>query len=67
MSVIMVMLPIALLLAGLFVYAFIRSVKSGQYDALDTPPIRAVLDDDPVDHTRARADTTPRDDQNSDA
>jgi cbb3-type cytochrome oxidase maturation protein len=52
MSVVMLMLPIALLLAGLFVWAFIRSVKSGQYDDLDTPPIRAVLDDDPVDHTR---------------
>ena len=51
MSVIMIMLPIALLLAGLFVWGFIKSVTSGQYDDLDTPPIRAALDDDPVDHT----------------
>ena len=65
MSVIMVMLPIALILAGLFVWAFIRSVKSGQYDDLDTPPIRAVLDDDPVDHTRGHASGTAG--QNSDA
>tara|TARA_E500000318_G_C3418248_1_gene156251 strand:+ start:132 stop:320 length:189 start_codon:yes stop_codon:yes gene_type:complete len=47
MSVIMIMLPLALLLAGLFVWAFIRSVKSGQYDDLDTPAIRAVFDDEP--------------------
>lgn len=52
MSVILIMLPIALLLAGVFVWAFIRSVTGGQYDDLDTPPIRAVFDDDPVDHTK---------------
>ncbi len=43
---ILIMLPLALLLAGLFVYGFIRSVRSGQFDDLDTPPIRAVFDDD---------------------
>lgn len=48
MAVVMVMLPIALLLAALFVFAFIRSVRSGQYDDLDTPPIRAVFDDEPA-------------------
>lgn len=53
MSVIMLMLPLALLLAALFVWAFIRSVSSGQYDDLDTPPIRAVFDEDPVDHTKS--------------
>jgi len=44
--VIFIMLPLALLLAGFFVWGFIRSVRSGQYDDLDTPPIRAVFDDD---------------------
>lgn len=52
MSVILIMLPAALLLAGLFVFGFIRSVKTGQYDDLDTPAIRAILDDEPGDgHT----------------
>ncbi len=60
MSVIMVMLPIALLLAGLFVWAFIRSVKSGQYDDLDTPAIRAVFDDEPPARARP-ADRQPSD------
>lgn len=46
MSVILIMLPLALILAGIFVYGFIRSVRGGQYDDLDTPPIRAVFDDD---------------------
>lgn len=46
MSVILLMLPIALVLAGLFVWGFIHAVKGGQYDDLDTPAMRAILDDD---------------------
>lgn len=46
MSVILIMLPAALALAGLFVLGFIRAARSGQFDDLDTPPVRAVLDDD---------------------
>lgn len=67
MSVIMLMLPLALLLAGVFVWAFIRSVKSGQYDDLDTPAIRAVFDDEPTNRPAAdRETTTAPDDQKSD-
>ncbi len=43
---IFLMLPVALLLAGLAAWGFIRAVKGGQFDDLDTPPIRAVFDDD---------------------
>lgn len=50
MEVLFVMLPIALLLAGLFVWMFVRAVTDGQYDDLDTPPIRAILDDDEPPH-----------------
>lgn len=46
MSVIMIMIPAALLLAGLAVLAFILAAKSGQFDDLDTPAIRAIFDDD---------------------
>ena len=48
MSVIMIMIPLALLLAGLAVWGFVRAARAGQYDDLDTPAIRAVLDDDVV-------------------
>ncbi|MEM7754960.1 MAG: cbb3-type cytochrome oxidase assembly protein CcoS [Planctomycetota bacterium] len=48
MSVILVMLPIALILAGFFVFLFVRSVMGGQYDDLDTPAMRVALDDDAV-------------------
>ncbi|MEN0021368.1 MAG: cbb3-type cytochrome oxidase assembly protein CcoS [Planctomycetota bacterium] len=46
MEVLLIMLPLALLLAGAFVWAFVRAVRSGQYDDLDSPPIRAVFDDE---------------------
>jgi cbb3-type cytochrome oxidase maturation protein len=46
MSVLYVVLPIALALAGLALMAFARSIRSGQFDDLDTPPIWAIFDDD---------------------
>jgi cbb3-type cytochrome oxidase maturation protein len=47
MSILLIMLPAALLLAGLGVWAFIRAARAGQFDDLDTPPLRAVFDDEP--------------------
>jgi len=46
MSVVYIMIPVALLLAGLGVAAFIIAAKKGQFDDLDTPALRAVFDDD---------------------
>ncbi len=48
MSVIYLVLPLALLLAGAAVGAFMLAVRSGQFDDLDTPPERMVVDDDDV-------------------
>lgn len=50
MSILLIMLPAALLLAGLGVWAFIRAARAGQFDDLDTPPLRAVFDDDPTEN-----------------
>jgi cbb3-type cytochrome oxidase maturation protein len=46
MSVLYIMLPIALLIAGMALAAFIRAARSGQYDDLDTPACRILMDDD---------------------
>ncbi len=46
MSVILIMIPGAMILAALGVWAFINAAKRGQFDDLDTPAIRAVFDDD---------------------
>ena len=45
MSVIIVMLGLALLLAAGAVMAFAAAARNGQFDDLDTPAIRAVVDD----------------------
>jgi cbb3-type cytochrome oxidase maturation protein len=45
MSVLFVALPVALLLGGAAVFAFVRAVRSGQFDDLDTPPLRMIFDD----------------------
>jgi cbb3-type cytochrome oxidase maturation protein len=70
MSVILIMIPAALLLAGLGLAAFILAAKSGQFDDLDTPALRAVFDDDDdfdltkeqsVDSGKEQESSTPTD------
>jgi cbb3-type cytochrome oxidase maturation protein len=44
MSVIYLVLPLALIIVGGAVLAFVWSAKSGQYDDLDTPAVRMLHD-----------------------
>lgn len=46
MSVIYVLVPVASVLAAAAVWAFIRAVRSGQFDDLDTPAVRMLHDDE---------------------
>lgn len=46
MSILYVLIPLALLLLGVAVWAFFWAVGSGQFDDLDTPAVRIVMDDD---------------------
>lgn len=45
MSVIYVMLPVALILAGCAVSAFIWATRGGQFDDVDTPQLRMLFED----------------------
>jgi cbb3-type cytochrome oxidase maturation protein len=58
MSVVYIVLPLALLLAVVALYVFIRAVRGGQFDDLDTPGVRMLQDDDPV---RPRGDDSSAD------
>ena len=49
MSVIYIVLPLALILGGLALAAFLWAVRRGQFDDLDTPAIRVALEDDGFD------------------
>ncbi len=47
-----IVLPLALLIAGSAVGAFVWTVRSGQLDDVDTPPRRILFDDPPVRRTK---------------
>jgi cbb3-type cytochrome oxidase maturation protein len=47
MSIIYLVLPLALIVVGVAVAAFIWAARSGQYDDVETPPVR-MLHDDPA-------------------
>jgi len=46
MNVLYLLIPLALLVLGLAVWIFFWAVGSGQFDDLDTPAMRVILDDD---------------------
>lgn len=54
MNAIFVLLPLALLIAGIAVALFIWAVRSGQFDDLDTPPVRILFDDETPSGDRRR-------------
>ncbi|MGP1272082.1 MAG: cbb3-type cytochrome oxidase assembly protein CcoS [Phycisphaerales bacterium] len=46
MTALWIVLPLALVLAAIGVWAFIWTVRSGQLDDLDTPSVRMLVDDE---------------------
>lgn len=46
MNILYLLIPLALLLLGVAVWVFFWAVGSGQFDDLDTPAMRIVMDDD---------------------
>ncbi len=46
MKAIIFLLPIALVLGGIFAGLFLRAVKKGQFDDLDDPPQRMLQERD---------------------
>ena len=48
MSVIILLLVASITVASLFLAAFIWSVKNGQYDDEESPPLRMLFEDKPA-------------------
>ena len=46
MGVLFLLIGISILLGGLFLFLFIRSTDLGQFDDLESPGIRIILEDD---------------------
>jgi len=57
MGMIYILLPASLVLAALALGGFIWAVKRGQFDDLDTPPLRGVFDDDEPSEKPSRDDS----------
>lgn len=49
MNIFYLLIGVSLLVALIFLGAFIWSVRSGQYDDSETPPMRILFDDDDVE------------------
>ena len=56
MSAIYIMLPVSLLLAGIFLAAYIWSVRSGQFEDTETPAMRILPDDQSISPKRTELD-----------
>jgi cbb3-type cytochrome oxidase maturation protein len=53
MSIIFLLIPLTLVLAGLACWAFFWAVGSGQFDDLDTPAWEVLSSDEPRDAAHA--------------
>ncbi len=56
MSIVFVMIPLALMLLAVAIWAFFWAVRSEQFDDLDTPASRILLDDDEDRERRPEAE-----------
>lgn len=45
MEVVVVLIPLAIMLGGIFIIGFIWMTLKGQYDDLETPKFKMLLDD----------------------
>ena len=45
MNILFALIPLAMLLLGIAIGAFFWAVRAGQFDDLDTPAVRILLDD----------------------
>jgi cbb3-type cytochrome oxidase maturation protein len=57
MSVIYIVLPLALIFVVIALIVFARSVRSGQFDDLETPGVRILHDDEGTDPGRKTGKT----------
>ena len=54
MSVLLIVVPLALLIVGAAVAAYLWAARDGQFDDLGTPAVRALHDDVPPAEDEAR-------------
>jgi len=60
MDILYLLIPLSLIIVIAIIWAFLWSVRSGQFDDLEGPAHRILMDDDEVDHD----ETQPKASQN---
>ena len=53
-------MSVTVFLAGIFLYIFFRSVRSGQYDDTYTPSVRMLFDDELVKEKKTKKQNNKR-------
>lgn len=56
MSVIYILITVSIVVAVVFLFAFIKAVRSGQYDDDYTPSVRMLFDDELVKSNLKKSD-----------
>lgn len=56
MSVLYIALPVAILMGAAAVVACVVCIRGGQFDDLETPAVRMLIDDEPDRATKSKAD-----------
>ena len=51
MDILFALIPLTLLLVAVAIGAYVWSVRDGQFDDLDTPPLRMLADDEVTPHS----------------
>lgn len=57
MSVIYILISISIVVAAVFLYVFIKAVKSGQFDDDYTPSVRMLFDDELQKDNKQKTET----------
>ncbi len=60
MEILYLLIPMAIVIMGIAVWAFVWSVKTGQFDDLEGPAHRILMDDDDPRIPRQDASLKPR-------
>jgi cbb3-type cytochrome oxidase maturation protein len=60
MSVLYIVLPLALIVVGVAIAAFLWAARRGQFDDLETPAVRALHDDAPAKSRESKSGLKPR-------
>lgn len=63
MEVLYITIGVSIVVALIFFFAFIKSVKSGQYDDTYTPSVRMLFDDELVIKKKATKESTSNQNQ----